>query len=217
MEKFRFGLDEKGLELKALLTEREFLVSGGNPVAAFDEKFVGFEDYMIDPRTEVMLNFLASKTSLTPEDVKLRTELVTSKIEFIKTSPVKGMIACISDLLHGKTARLAKISKKVSNGRGKKEDREMSYLPGDLRSFYKIKELSEINLPASILRAIVETSVLEITKEEVLKVHFVSVACDKFTMNFEQHTWSLTFELKDEKKLTALEQFDFDNIEEDSL
>lgn len=216
MEKFRFGLNEKGTALKELLNKREICIKSGNPVDVIDAELSNkYGELLLDPKLAVKLAVLEVKPSITDEEKGQRDEIYALQATFRPTSPVVDMVEKISEMLKGKTVRVARISKKVEQFPRKKEDRVMSYLPGDLRSLYDLKNLTVQNLPTSILRAIVEEKKLDVTGETVLNISFVSVFCDKYSGNYEQHLWSVTYDVKDAPALTTEEVKTFANVEEE--
>ncbi|MGL5767981.1 MAG: hypothetical protein ACRCX8_20275 [Sarcina sp.] len=214
MERMRFGLGKRQDELKELLNRRSICVKSGNPVADIDLKLAEeFGDMFIDPKLAVKLAHLETKQTLTDDEKAERDAIYVSQSTFRKTSPVVDIVKAVSGIVENKTVRLVRIVKKIEQFNGKLEDKVMNYLPGDLRSFYNIKELNESNLPTSILRAAMEVRTLETTKEEVLVLSFVSAFCDKYTGNYEQHVWTLTYDLKDVPAMTVEEEVAFSNIE----
>ncbi|MGL5711733.1 MAG: hypothetical protein ACRCX2_01830 [Paraclostridium sp.] len=217
MARVRFGLNDRQEELKNLLTRREFLVKAANPLDKIDALLEDYSDMLFDPKKMVKLSVINTKDVLVESDVKEREEILNAQEKFRLTSPIFDLIAHVQTVLDGKKAKLVRINKKIEGFNGKKEDKVMSYLPGDLRELYKIKELTTARIPVSILRAIVELETLELTGEEVLKLHFVSVTCDKYTGNYEQHLWSLTYDVSEEIKLTKEEIIKFNNIEDEML
>lgn len=208
MEKVRYGLTEKGEELKKLLKTREAAVRSGNPTLLIDEKLIDYKEIMFDPKLNLKLSILNSKESLTPEETAERSEIMHLQDIFRKTGPLATLKDDINKLIGDKTLTKAKkIMKKVKEFNNSVL-RDMSYLPSELKNFYDLSTIDTATIPTSIIRAILKKDTINATGEETLTLSFISLVYDKYLGNIEEHYWIIVYDIVEKQSIDEKDSID---------